>query len=366
MAHEIYTNRNGVASMAFVGATPWHGLGQQLTEGAPIETWAEQAGFQWSALSAPVGFTRADGSTATYGDKQVIYRSDTGAPLSVMGDGYKIVQPMECLEFFRDLAGSGGWNIHTAGILKGGRLMWAMARNCAQGDVVPGDTVKSNLLLVTSLDGTTPTTGALVATRVVCANTVAMALDEVTTRRKDGRRDVKAGAPVARVSHRSTFDASAMKETLGVAPAVFDAFMTQARTLAGRPCDLEMARAVLRDIFGQPLIKKSALVDTSADVAGALLSRLGAKPVAPSVAAMLASGAAREQKSVARCLELFNGAGRGADHEGVKGTAWGLLNAVTEHIDHEQGRTADSRLHSAWFGRGDQFKRDALDTLLTV
>ena len=374
MAHEIYVTRDGQASMAFVGGTPWHGLGQSLTEGAPLETWACEAGFEWSALSAPVTFTRADGSVCQYSDKQAIYRSDTGRPLSVMGDGYKIVQPIEVIEFFRDLAASGGWQLNTAGILKGGRLMWAMAKNCAQADVVPGDRVRSNLLLVTSLDGSTPTTGALVATRVVCANTVRMALNEVREKGTKG---------VSRVSHRSTFDASEMKRALGVAPEVFADFMDQARALAAKPCDLEEARAMLRKIFGDPVRVKFAKVAATVDQAptapiaadvGADLQSLLSAPYQPKdysevnartemLKLIARTGSEREQKSVARCLELFSGAGRGANHEGVAGTRWGLLNAVTEHIDHEQGRTDDSRLHSAWFGRGDAFKDETLRLL---
>jgi phage/plasmid-like protein (TIGR03299 family) len=354
MAHEIYVTRAGKASMAFVGETPWHGLGNALTEGAPLETWAREAGFEWQALSAPVEFQRGDGTRCHYGDKQAIYRSDTGAPLSVMGSGYKIVQPLEVIEFFRDLTRAGGWQLHTAGILKGGRLMWAMARNCAKGDVVPGDEVRSNLLLVTSLDGSTPTTGALVATRVVCANTVKMALDE--TRR---------GAKAARVSHRSTFDADHVKDALGVALPTFERFMVEARNLAGTSCDVSQATELLRGIFGQPITRKGAML--AAEKAGDTGGDLAA---ARSVLAQFTQGAQstqqREQKSVARCLALFAGEGRGANHEGVKGTRWGLLNAVTEHIDHEQGRTADSRLQSAWFGRGDDFKQSALSALLAA
>jgi phage/plasmid-like protein (TIGR03299 family) len=320
--------------MAFVGETPWHGLGQKLTEGASIDVWTMEAGFNWRALSAPVQFTDEHGTIRKFSQKQVIYRSDTGEPLSTMGDGYKIVQPAEVLEFFRNLVAAGNWQLHTAGILRGGRLMWAMARNCAKGDVVPGDEIRSNLLLVTSLDGTTPTTGALVATRVVCANTVKMALDEVSTQGKNGKRTLKDGAPAARVSHRSTFDASEMQAALKVAPTTFEHFMTDARKLAATPCDMAEARDLLRGVFGEPLTKKSAraalegkpleiIIPTADD----LKSLLAAAPHVPkadleseardTLAKLLAKGDAREQKSVARCLELFAGAGRGANHAGV-------------------------------------------------
>jgi len=84
MAHELYQQRNGKTAMAFVGKTPWHGLGQQLQRGASVETWTREAGFDWEALTADLAFTRADGTTGKMDEKRVIYRSDTGAPLSVV------------------------------------------------------------------------------------------------------------------------------------------------------------------------------------------------------------------------------------------------------------------------------------------
>lgn len=373
MAHEIYTAKNGQASMAFVGATPWHGLGQHLTEGAPITIWTQEAGFDWEALAATPTFTRADGTIGQFGEKSVIYRSDTGAPLSVMGDRYKIVQPREVLGFFDSLIKDQGFQLHTAGVLCGGNKLWALAKNGHGGEVVKGDKVRQFLMLSTSLDGSSPTTAAFTEVRIVCANTLRMAM-----RSLDKKNSV-------RVSHRSVFDANSVKEQLGLAGDVWRHFMDSAQALADKPCNLEEAREILRGIFGQP-VSSRRLVDAAEVVQAtplpvtldasqsfaALLDRPARAQVVdmPAIgtgkgefAALLACGAMREQKSVARSLELFDGAGRGADHPGVKGTRWGLLNAITEHVDHEMGRTVDSRLDSAWFGRGDAFKQSAFAAL---
>ena len=340
MAHEL-SIIGGKATMAFVGETPWHGLGQRLTESAPIEQWAIEAGMSWQAAAAPVHFTRADGSQGSYGDKRVIYRTDTGAPLSVMGDTYKIVQPVECLEFFRDLIKGHGFKLHTAGVLNGGRKLWALAKNGHGGEIVKGDSVKQFLMLSTSLDGTAPTTAAFTQIRIVCANTLRMAHGAL-------------GADAVRTRHRSEFDPVAVREQLGLADQSWQAFSDTAKTLADTPITLEQSREILRGIFGQPKVKTPA--DSAAAITSQLMARVG-------VAKMID---AKEQKSVARVLELFAGAGRGALHPGVAGTRWGLLNAVTEHIDHEQGRSDDTRLNSAWFGRGDGFKQEALRALVAA
>lgn len=65
---------------------------------------------------------------------------------------------------------------------------------------------------------------------------------------------------------------------------------------------------------------------------------------------------------MAKVHALFHGAGRGADLPSAKDTAYGLLNAVTEFVDHERrARSSDHRLDSAWFGQGASLKQKALD-----
>jgi phage/plasmid-like protein (TIGR03299 family) len=328
----------GRAAMAFTGATPWHRDGTRLDDAQPLEVWAEAAGMKWQALSAPVQFKTAAGTLGTYGDKRVIYRSDTGAPLSVMGDGYKIVQPLECLEFFRDLIRAQGFKMHTAGVLAGGRKFWALAETPNGGEVVKGDKVRQFLTVCTSLDGTSATTVDFTNVRIVCANTFAE------------HRSEKRSAGAVKVFHSAEFDAEAAKRSLGLSAEKWQAFMKAAQTMAEQRCTLEEARHILREIFGQPV---SAKPDAASLAMSAINRAKGG------AGAMVDQ---REQRSVARCLDLFTGAGRGASHAGVKGTRWGLFNAITEHVDHEQGRDA-TRLQAAWFGRGAGFKDEAYKLL---
>jgi hypothetical protein len=65
-----------------------------------------------------------------------------------------------------------------------------------------------------------------------------------------------------------------------------------------------------------------------------------------------------------RVMELFDGAGMGASNHGVYGTKWGLLNAVTQYIDHERGHNVDNRMNNAWFGQGNRIKAHAEELLL--
>ena len=70
-----------------------------------------------------------------------------------------------------------------------------------------------------------------------------------------------------------------------------------------------------------------------------------------------------QSRAYRRVLELFNGRGIGSDIPGVMGTRWGMLNAVTELVDHERGRSDNTRMESAWFGTGANLKNRALELL---
>ena len=101
MAHELTIRKSGTAEMAYAGDTPWHGLGQQLAEGAPIETWLTAAGMDWRIQRSKVRYSTArddaEGSQV-WDDQHVLFRSDTKAPLGIVSDGYKAVQPREVVE----------------------------------------------------------------------------------------------------------------------------------------------------------------------------------------------------------------------------------------------------------------------------
>jgi len=124
MAHQI-------EKMAYVGETPWHGLGNQLAQNQPVEVWAKQAGMDWRIESSNVSYMaqneRGQSIIMPYEEQRVLYRSDTHAPLSVVSQRFQEVQPAEVLEFYRDLTEQSGFELETAGVLKGGKKFWALA-----------------------------------------------------------------------------------------------------------------------------------------------------------------------------------------------------------------------------------------------
>lgn len=341
MAHNLAFRKDGTAAMAYVGATPWHHLGQSLTKGASLAVWKKEAGLDWTALEATPTVVRAAGlPTLDFTDYKAIYRSDSLAPLSVVGAGYKVVQPGEVLDFFGKLVAAGGWYIHTAGCLNGGRKVWALATKDSESSVDKGgkDKLRHNILLATSLDGSMRTLVTDTSVRVVCWNTLSMALDESN-----------ASGRLLKISHRQHFDHDEVYRALGLNVDRFAIFMENARELADTPIKLDEARFFLDKIFR---------TDAKPQVATGWLGKLSdlALPQEPED---------NTPRGLQRVLELFQGEGMGSTLKTAKGTRWGLLNAVTQYVDHEMGRTDNNRLDSAWFGRGAVLKTDAHRLLVT-
>ena len=119
-----------VETMAYVGEQPWHGLGNKLAPQQSIEVWKQQAGMDWTIEESEVRFISGKGGIGAinaFPENKVLYRSDTKAPLAVVSHRYKVVQPGEVLEFYRDLTATGGFELETAGVLREGRKFWALA-----------------------------------------------------------------------------------------------------------------------------------------------------------------------------------------------------------------------------------------------
>lgn len=307
-----------VKTMAYANEKPWHGLGNQLSADQPLEVWAQQAGMDWQIQSAEVRYiSDMDGleSEQIYPDQKVLYRSDTNAPLSVVSSRYQVVQPREILEFYRDLIDVGGYKMETAGVLKEGKKLWALAKTGHSITLKGKDTVDGYLLLATACDGTLATTAQFTSVRVVCNNTLAIALNDVVG--------------VVKVGHRSQFDARAVKQKLGIATSSWTGFMDRIKALSECKLTDRTAESFLKDVLAIKAANSPVATPTS-------------------------------DRAVKGVLDLYSGAGLGSQWNTSKGTAWGLLNSVTEYVDHHRrSYSLDHRRDTAWFGQGAAIKQRA-------
>jgi phage/plasmid-like protein (TIGR03299 family) len=313
MAHGI----TATDSMAFTGELPWHGLGTKVDDGMTVDQMLEAAGLTWQVLTAPLFFIDTAGKQRRVEDK-VMIRSDNSEILDTVGKRYVPAQNTEIFEFFREYVEVGDMSLNTAGSLWGGRYVWALAKFREGFTLAGGDKVEGYLLVSNPNKYGAGMVVKLVMTRVVCWNTLTMSLQET------GNRVV--------IAHNRAFDENARidaKMKIGLATNAMERFEAEANAFTKVEGTVELLTKVVKEAFDYPEVEE-VLADT---------------------------------KPGKRILELYSGAGIGAALPSASGTGWGILNAVTQYIDHEQGRTQDSRLRNSWFGGGEAVKTRARKVL---
>ena len=341
MAHQI-------EQIAYVGETPWHGLGNQLSPNQPLEVWAQQAGMDWRIESSNVSYMaqneRGQSIIMPFEEQRVLYRSDTHAPLSVVSQRYQEVQPKEILEFYRDLTEQSGFELETAGVLKGGKKFWALARTGQSTALKSKDVSNGYILLATACDGTLATTAQFTGIRVVCNNTLAIAL-----------RGQSSSAGVVKVPHSTKFDAEKVKQQLGISVRAWDEHMYEMKQLTQRKVSQQEAKAYFDAVFNNSTMSISDPEENIIQFYRNVAQQVQEKKPEPNGRAMN------------KALEMFNGQGRGADLSSAKDTAYGLLCSITEFVDHERrAMSTDHRLDSAWFGAGAGVKQRGLEQALAL
>ena len=325
------TETNGKAEMMYVGRTPWHGLGTQLDGPATAAEAIAAASLDWTVDMVPVYL---DGGIEIPGKKAAV-RADTGLVMNVASDRYTPLQNAEAFDFFDAVVGAGEAIYHTAGSLQGGRKVWALAKLPGDLKVAGKDVLEKYVLLANSHDSSLAVTMQITAVRVVCSNTLSVALGSGKKFRALHTPGVINKAIEAR-------------EFLGLTDAYFEHLMAGVNRMAETKMGEPQVDDLVFKIFG--LDETKAMADQH------FLTRHAAETV----------------------KDLFH-TGIGNDVKGVKGTAWAALNAVTEYVDHvrhqgvnldtarsTEGDLGSKRLESAWFGNGAKIKQAAWDILTTV
>lgn len=319
MAHQV-------EQMAYANAVPWHGLGNNIPEDSDIDTWRIAAGLDWTVSKRPAMFhaKHGDGASSTnadiaFKDKFVLARDTDNRPYAVVSGRYKPVQPKEVLEFFRELIGRFDMKIETAGSLRDGQRVWALAKTGDAHKVLGVDQVDSYLMLATSYDLTFSTLAQFTSVRVVCNNTLQQSLANYSGR--------------VSIQHFREFNIDSVHDQMGLGRENWQAFAQTLDVLAKMQIDVAKASTVLHKAF-----------DLTEET----------KP-----------GDNVKVDHCAKIIELFNGKGIGADVAGE--TGWGLVNATTEYFDHhKRARNAGNRLDSAWFGDGFNTKQRVFDQLVEL
>jgi len=303
MAHEVET-------MAWTDKVPWHRLGVEVSNDLTPEEMLKAAGLDWEVVKAPC-FAEFGTEFLPTG-KSALVRDSDAKVLSVVSDDWNPVQNKTAFEFFSDFVSEGDMEMHTAGSLRGGNMVWALAKVSESFTVFGGDTVESYLLFSNPHEYGKSVDVRFTPVRVVCNNTLTFSLR--------GKNDL-----MIRVDHRNVFDEALVKDTLGIATMKLNTYKEAAEFLGSKRYTKENLESFLQDIF--PASGKKKEKGLLSLPAGKTLLRVEDQP--------------------------------GADF--APGTWWNALNAVTYMIDHELGRNADNRLANAWYGAMRNRKVQALE-----
>jgi len=324
MSHMIDTTIGRAAFAYRFGTEPaWHKLGQMAPENATLDQWLDTAALNFNVSTVPVAF-KPNGHWHPADDYRAVVRDDTGHLFQIASDRYVPLQPRDNAAFLFSLAETHGMEIETMGGLSDGARIWGLANN-AKGIKLPGDDeVKPYLLAVTSYDGSMARTWKYVATRVVCHNTLTIGMGEV--------------GGVVKVRNTSAHNDDIVRQRLGLVDEYFGSFGEKASKLASaRPTRAQVDKLLL-ELFGK------------ADDA--------TKPVAR-------NNLTTQSRNVIGDVERQIVCSPGSNLDSSRGTAWGVLNGVTAYVDHgARARSLDNRITSAFWGKGEQIKTQAMDWLL--
>lgn len=315
MSHNLMIE-NGRAALFYLEETPWHGLGTRLDRPATAREAIQAANLDWQVSKTPV-YANLNGARLVVPNTFAIVRHDPlhSPVLGVVSKDYTPLQNSEAFGFFDPIVGENAAVYHTAGALGQGERIWLLAKLPGQLRIVGDDVADNYLLLANSHDGQGSVQVKFTSVRVVCQNTLTLALGGTESFRLMHTPDVKqrlqtAGNLLAQVRTR------------------YDTMEQALQAMARVPVDQARLQEYLTQVFPDPDLTDEAAV-----------SRV---------------------KRSRQWSEYFFDQGRGNRLPGVTGTLWAAFNGVTELLDHRKTRqNPGQRLTSLWFGDNYRIKARA-------
>lgn len=309
MGHNL-NKTNGKHSMMYVREVPWHKLGTKLDKPATAAEAIEAAGLGFTVKKIPL---RTVSMSLPVPGHFATMRIDTFDILGVVGSRYVPIQNTDAFSTFDALVGEGEAIYHTAGALGKGERIWILAKLPDYIRVNGDDLVEKYLLFTNTHDGSEVVRVKLTPIRVVCENTLTIALwgaEEEVRIRHTQHAELR-----LKEAHR----------ILGLTNKLYGELDRIFNGMSAKRLNQAAFQGYLKEIFPDPQ--------------GLELSDFRAKV----------------REKVAEIAETGKGA------ELARGTLWGAYNAVTEYVDHYRIPNANhsARLKSIWFGSGSLIKKRA-------
>jgi len=314
-----------VETMAYAGEVPWHGLGTKVPNDLSTDEFMKQAQLDWqvqkipSMVNLPISQDKPGGYRPT-GSYSLVRSSDNKILAPHVGEGWNPVQNKEAFDFFSEYVEAGDMEMHTAGSLQDGKIVWALAKIKQGFELFKGDRVENYMLFSNPHKFGKAIDIRMTPIRVVCNNTLTLSLSQKSDK-------------MVTLSHRKEFNPEMVKEQLGIAREKLENYKTMAEFLGSKRYTTERLVEYLETIYPSKIKKEDR------------------DPKVPTTV------------NAKRAFELIE-TQPGANY--AKGSWWQAFNAVTYSTDHLQGNSTDGRLSSAWYGRNRRLKLKALNTALEM
>lgn len=306
-----------VESMMYVGKEPWHGLGRRIPEGkrVSIREAIVAAGLDWEVELRHLFTEDRRGERIGIVDQYAVCRQKDDTVLGVVGPDYTPLQNREVFACFQPFLDTGDVTLETAGSLKGGSMVWVLAKiRAGEMTISDADDIAHYILLSNAHDGSLAVRVGFTPIRVVCNNTLCLAHESQASKLLRARH-------TARLIENLEY----IREIMDLARKDFYATIEQYRLLLKRKIDRNNLERYIKIVFSLP--------DS------------GGKELIPNIA------------------YLFD-QGRGSDMAGH--TYWGAYNAITEYLNYFRGKNQDNTIKSLWYGDSSQVSRRALDVAIKM
>lgn len=309
-----------VETIAWAGDPPWHRLGKNVPSDLNPKEMQIAAGLDWRVEKVPLQYQFQQQLLDS--EQFALVRNIDGRLLDIVkSDYWQPVQNDEAFDFFDRFVQLNRMTMEVAGSLRDGKIVFVLAK-MNQGfyvDARAEDHTSGYLLFTNPHQYGHAVDIRLTPIRVVCMNTLSLALKT-------------ASRAVVKYSHRRRFDVEAARSVFEESLLVLGDYRDSARFLAAKRYDNESLERYFDKCF----------------------------PYIPNMHTRLPTPN-RTSANAQRALRIVEKQ-PGADF--APETWWNALNAVTYLTDHELGKSSDTRLHSAWYGKGEKRKRQALELAL--
>jgi phage/plasmid-like protein (TIGR03299 family) len=313
---------DGTSEAMFHRLPAWHGKGT-IVQDAPNSTEAIRlAQMNWSVEKRPIFTLDGDGNRIHITSDMATVRTDSNGILGVVGNKYTVIQNADAFKFVDSLVDLGEIKYEACGTLKGGQQIWLLAKMPDVHYVTDDDPQESYILLSTGHDGLHTLKVMPTSVRVVCWNTLQLALSHKTERFIQVRHSLNAMDKVE----------AAQKLLFGIRYET-----EQVNQILDGLAKVDMTREQVMEFMDKvfPLHKEKPEDD----------------------------GSTKSINIRQMVFDNFDGDPEQAT-KAAKGTAFGLFNAVTKWVDWQRGaKDTDKQFASSWFGSGSVIKQNALVTL---